>query len=856
MINRKGEKEPVKFDRIADRVKILMGSAYGGPLEGLTGRHVMELTQDVIGLVGVGMTTSQIDELVVSKACAYSATNSAFSALAARVQIDGLQKTARLAGRGTLLGVLEHLLADSSNRLDPQFVALVRRFSASIEKRIKYSRDFINVGFSASTLARSYLMRDAAGEIAELPQHMYMRVALAITCLPMRDLDDEGLAYLVQEAFDVYDLLSLKKISHASPTIFNSGTRGASATFDQLGRGAPSLASCYLMQVDDSMRSLLDVAADGGVMSKNGGGLGICLTRMRGRGEIIRSSGGLSKGVGGYLRLLNTLQSYADQGSTRRGAFAVYLEMWHADIEEFLIMPRASGPLAAQGANAPDIKYGLWVPDRFWLAAALEASGADPVTVPAARWYLFSPNTAPGLDEVFDERSVHHADGPGGTFSDRLDGYRAAGLSTGWVAPSRLLGLLAQTISQVGFPYVLNKDNVNRKSNLSHAQTITNSNLCAEITIPCRTRDEEPGAAEYAVCNLAALNLEAFVRDDLTAPGGAAFDFAGTIAAAGQLATNLDRVISYGGAPVPGCDRSNSKYRAIAIGVMGLADVFFRLGLPFDSPEALALDEAIHAAIYYGATRQSALLGAMQGSFPAFVGSPASRGLLGPDLWVAEGSLDADWEARICAATGGLLDSARWVDLRFMVATGLRNGYVTATMPTATSSNAVGVNECIEPVTTLNYTRKTSAGEFVLLNHHFERDMRARELWSPELRDALVESLGSVASFDGLGGRPLLSDELRRLYRTAREIDPLVLVAHSAARGPFISQSQSLNFYTNRIETKLLEKIWLAGWARGLGTGSYYIHSAPGSGTLAVGKTAAAPACPIGAGPDCTACSV
>lgn len=873
VVNRKGEREPVMFGKITDRIRNLMSAAYGLKLRRV---NRVGLEKEVIARFKSGMSTVEIDQLVVDVCRALSSRHPDYSSLAARFLISNLQK--RLTT--TFAEVYRHLSRNPQrSRIAPGFLQLVEMFADEIEARIDYRRDYRNVGFSAATLMRSYLLRDSeTGEIAELPQHMYMRVALAIQCLePSREDEPPGgvpirepglLAYRLEEAFKVYNRLSEKDVSHASPTVFNSGTI------------MPQMSSCFQAQVDDDLKHLYQVINDTAQMSKSAGGVSITVDRMRAENALIRSSGGKSSGVTKYIRVLDTSQCYANQGGNRPGAFVIYMSPHHDDIFGFLEMPLPKGARYEQRQDGRFLKYAMWMPDRFMITLieelqvrkrleAGESVDAD-VVARAGDWHLFSPDVAPGLESVFDERTIHHPDGPGGSYTDLYNRYVREKRYRRVVKASEIMKEVIRSIGMVGDPYVLYKDHINRQSNLATKELpVVSSNLCAEVTIPCRSRSGEPEKSLYSVCNLAAVNLSNFVVPDITAPNRVRYNFADLIDAAATLANNLDKIIDLNYSPAEPCTRSNQYFRAIGIGVMGLADVFVQFGYEFGSEEAMALDAAIHACIYYGALRQSSILAQTLGSFPAYRGSATAEGLLQPDLCVRDGFLAPGWEARIETATDGLLTPAMWAELRGMVDESrggcCRNGYVTANMPTATSSNAVGVNECFEPFTTHMYTRKTLAGEFTLLNPHLVQALEKLGLWSESVASLLERSAGSVSSWDGSDGTPNLPEGTRRLFRTAREIDQLKIVAHAASRNPFISQSQSMNSYWREIQTPRLLEFWITGWLSGLKTGSYYSYSAPAAGTQKIGaraqKASAEAAAPRTGGVcsldgDCQSCSV
>lgn len=876
VINRDGKREAVNLGKIEDKIKLLIN--YSG--EKLKGVKKIELTKEIISRFKSGMSTIEVDESIVQVCNSMSGKHPDYSTLAARFVISNLHRTIE----NSFVEVYKKLFSHPKSRLSVGFMSIVLEFGNEIEDRIDLSRDYLNSRFSVTTLMKSYLLRDPdTSQVYELPQHMYMRVAIAILCMRRsREGEPEGgmpieskelLRARLEQAFVVYNLLSTKKISHASPTIFNAGTI------------ITQYSSCFLTQMDDSLKSIYDIISASAAMSKVAGGVSIETGRVRCEGSLIKSSGGKSSGLSGMYQVLNQSQEYANQGGRRPGAFALYLPIHHADVFTHLEMGRPIGPRYESRKDARFLKYALMVPDLFWVTLMKEIemnelinSGQDvpPELDEAAYWYLFCPSDAPDLNEIYDEdMSLEVGDKRSGSFSKMYYQYIKDGKFKRRVRPLEIMEAITQTISITGNPYMIAKDNANRQSNLTIPATIEKndsgdyfiadtgraivcSNLCAEIIIPPHTRDGKPEEDLHSVCNLAAINLYQFIEKDITSPYGVRMDWGGIIEAAGVLTVNLDNIIDLNFSPTEGCKRSNEFFRAIGIGVMGLADVFMAFGIAYGDKFAMELDAAIHACIYYGAALQSSMLAksnktvtdehgntsvetVYDRSFPAFPGSPASKGILQPDMAVACGILPSDWEDTICRITDGVIASDDWADLRVQVAKGIRNGYLIAPMPTATSSNGVGVNECFEPYTTLLYLRYTIAGEFTLMCPHLKTYLK--DVWDENTSKLLVQSGGSVAEWDGSDpDLPCLSDETRRILRTAREIDQTDIILHAAARNPFISQSQSMNLYCKNVSMENITKWWLTGWKNGLKTLSYYVHSQAGSSDQSKFKKSKKPA--------------
>ena len=789
VIKRGGATEEVRFDAVTDRNADLCSEAYGRGLDHVHPR-LPELTLEVFRRFRSGMSTHELDLLTVAVCASHSTRHRDYSDLAARIIVSDLHKTTP----PSFVAAVRQL---AGGRLSEELVGISERAAALIDARLVSSRDYAFTYFGIQTMIRSYLLRKdgAASATVERPQHAYMRVALGV-CVAQPDrrgheAEEGAFRGRLARAFAVYDLLSTHRLTHASPTIFNAGTR------------RPQLSSCFLLRVDDDLETLLQVDKDAGLISKWAGGIGIGPTPMRAEGAPIRATGGVSSGLRRYVAKLNAGQLYVNQGGLRPGAYALYLEPWHADVFTFLEMGRFKGA----AVNAPDLKYALWVPDLFMEAVCAELE--DPA---AGDWHLFSPDRAPGLHEVFGDefRALHRRYVEEGRFERVV---KASAVAMEWF----------RTVAQRGNPYILFKDHINRKSNLSHVRCITHSNLCGEVIIPSWHDEGRPDEAEYGVCNLSALPLASFLLEgeDGKASG---VDWPGLAEAAAAALRNLDSIIDLNFYPVEACRRSNLRHRPVAIGIAGLADVFARLGLVYGSEAACRLDAAIHAVIYFAAMAASARLAETEGSFASYPGSPSERGELQPDMWVRCGHLALGWEEAVAETTGDLLRPADWATLRAACRAGLRNSYVTADMPTATSSQTTGQNEAFEPFTTNLYTRKTLAGDFTLLNPHLVRELEALDLWDEEMRLALLESGGSV---QGVERVPL---ELRRRFRTAREIDQRLLTRHAAARNPFLSQTQSLNYYFGAPIFSDALTVLVDGWKAGLTTGSYYIHTTPATG--------------------------
>jgi ribonucleoside-diphosphate reductase alpha chain len=577
---------------------------------------------------------------------------------------------------------------------------------------------------------------------------MWMRVALALW------------ADNLPRAFETYDLLSQKYFTHATPTLFNAGTP------------RQQLSSCFLLAMkDDSIDGIYDTLRDCARISKHAGGIGLHVHNVRARGSLIRGTNGTSNGLVPMLQNFNATARYVDQGGGKRnGSFAIYLEPWHADVEDFLKLKLNSGDVEAR---ARDLFYALWVPDLFM--RRVEEDG---------EWSLFCPAEAPGLADVW-----------GTAFDAKYTDYEARGLARKRVSARKLWFQILDTQMETGVPYLLYKDAANAKSNQQNLGTIKSSNLCTEII-------EYSAPDETAVCNLASLALPAFVSKHPSV--GRDYDYDGLRQAVRVIVRNLNRVIDINYYPTPETKRSNMRHRPIGLGVQGLADVFALLKLSWESPDAAKVNQLIFEHIYYAAADESASIAAAEGAYETFAGSPASQGKLQPDLW------------GVTPLTEKTLD---WATLRAKCAAGMRNSLLVAPMPTASTSQILGFNECFEPFTTNMYTRRVLAGEFTVVNKHLMKELMDLGVWSDAIKQAIVARNGSIQ------GIPSIPEEIQVRYKTTWELPQKVLIDMAADRGAFICQSQSLNLFMADPNYAKLTSMHFYAWKKGLKTGSYYLRT-------------------------------
>jgi len=759
---RDGTSEPISFDKVLSRVR----KAARGLLV-----NADALSQQVLTRIYDGVPTTQLDELTAANAASLGTVHPDWNTLAGRIAISNHHKNTD-ASFTTVIKTLANQTMDKTGEktsyIAPALLALVEEHGATIDAYIQHQRDYLLDYFGFKTLEKSYLLRDTKMRILERPQHMWMRVSLALWA---GHESPKALEY----AFQTYDLMSQKFMTHATPTLFNAGTP------------MQQLSSCYLLAMhEDSIAGIYKTLGDCAAISKYAGGIGLHVHNVRARGSLIRGTNGMSNGLVPMLRVFNNTARYVDQGGGRRnGSFAVYLEPWHADIEDFLKLKLNSG---AEEERARDLFYALWVSDLFM--ERVEADGD---------WSLFCPSEAPGLSDVW-----------GGEFVKLYTKYEAEGRARKTVKAQKLWFQILDTQMETGTPYLVYKDAANRKSNQQNLGTIKSSNLCSEII-------EFSNPQETAVCNLASIALPAFVKDGK-------FDFAELRRVAGVAIRNLNRVIDINYYPTPETKRSNMRHRPVGLGVQGLADVFAMLKLSWESDAALELNQLIFEHMYYAAVSMSCELAVEEGSYETFRAhanpysvpehsswgmndaSPAACGKLQPDLWGVTPITE----------TRGELD---WAALRVKAVAGMRNSLLIAPMPTASTSQILGYNECFEPFTSNLYTRRTLAGEFVVINKHLMKELLELGVWNDDMKQQIVARNGSVQDVPGI------PEEIQARYKTTWEMKQRVLIDMAAGRGAFICQSQSLNLFVADPNYGKLTSMHFYAWKRGLKTGCYYLRT-------------------------------
>ncbi|KAJ2502266.1 ribonucleotide-diphosphate reductase subunit rnr1 [Coemansia sp. RSA 1972] len=747
VVKRNGRSEKVQFDKITARINKL---SYGLDTNFVDSAAV---AQKVISGVYQGVTTVELDNLAAETAAYMTVQHPDYAILAARIAISNLQKETHDKFSDVIQELYEYI-NPKTNKHSPmvseQLLQLVQTHGDRINAALDYSNDFNYNYFGFKTLERSYLLR-INRRVVERPQHLLMRVSLGIHG---EDID---------AAIETYQLMSSKFFTHASPTLFNSGTP------------RPQLSSCFLIAMkDDSIEGIYDTLKVCAQISKNAGGIGLHVSNIRATGAYIAGTNGTSNGLVPMLRVFNNTARYVDQGGNKRpGAFAIYLEPWHADIFAFLDLRKNHGK---EEVRARDLFYALWIPDLFMKRV-----------IDGGQWSLFCPHEAPGMQEVW-----------GDEFEALYEKYEnTPGLPRQTIDAQKLWYAIMDAQIETGNPFMLYKDACNRKSNQQNLGTIKCSNLCTEIV-------EYSDPDEVAVCNLASIALPTFVKSPTE------YDFAKLHDVTKVITRNLNKIIDINFYPVPETRKSNMRHRPIGIGVQGLADAFLAMRMPFDSPEARELNHDIFETIYHAALEASCELAEQLGAYESYPGSPLSQGKLQPDLWNHVPSDRWDWDA-----------------LRARVAkSGARNSLLVAPMPTASTSQILGFNECFEPYTSNLYTRRVLAGEFQVVNPWLLRDLVEHSLWDENMRHKLIAANGSVQAL------PEIPDELKRLYKTVYEIKQKVVLDLAADRGAFIDQSQSLNIHMDGPNYQKLTSMHFYGWKKGLKTGMYYLRTKPATDAI------------------------
>ena len=777
---RDGNLEEMSFDKILNRIKKL-GQEVGIQI------NYSSLVMKVIDQLYDKIETAKIDELAAEQCASLSTQHPDYGILASRIVVSNHQKNTEATFSNIMKNLYE--FKDIHGTHKPLIAEYIWKFieqnEGKLDDMVDHSRDYLIDFFGFKTLERAYLFR-LNNKVVERVQHMWLRVAVGIHVNP----NGGSTSKIVELIRETYDLMSQKYFTHATPTLFNAGTP------------RPQLSSCYLIALeDDSIEGIFSTLKDCAHISKWAGGIGLHIHNLRSRGSHIVGTNGRSNGIVPMLRVFNNTARYVDQGGNRRnGSFAIYLEPWHPDVEDFLEMKKNHGD---EESKARDLFYALWISDLFM--ERVKENG---------KWSLFCPNECPGLSDVYGEK-----------FVDLYTTYENSGKARKTMNARDLWFKILDAQMETGTPYLLFKDAANKKSNQQNLGTIKSSNLCTEIL-------EYSDDKETAVCNLASIALPTFVNEKTRT-----FDYEKLHEVAKVVTNNLNKVIDVNFYPTPKTERSNMLHRPIGIGVQGLADAFILMDIPFHSEEAKEVNKLIFETIYHAALEKSneiaisikerylsqveltdhtvlyemkytnglkhGLKPSHLGAYQSFENSPVSKGILQFDMWDVQPTPGRyDWDA--------LKQS--------IVAHGLRNSLLLAPMPTASTSQILGFNECFEPFTSNLYSRRTLAGEFVVVNKYLMKELIDLGLWNEQIKNNIIANKGSVQQLS------MLSEHIKNKYKIVWEMPMKHLIDMSADRGAFICQSQSMNLWVEDPTYNTLTSMHFYSWKKGLKTGIYYLR--------------------------------
>jgi ribonucleoside-diphosphate reductase alpha subunit len=744
VVKRDGSKEDVSFDKVLNRIRIAA--------EGLEVNPTL-IAQRTLLRIYDGVKTSELDELAAQLSISLMTTNPDYGTLASRIAISNHHRNTSDKFSEVVQALTNQSMKKTGEKvsyLSSELVEIVEKHGKEIDERIDYNRDYYFDYFGFKTLEKlQYLLRDVSGKTVERPQHLLMRVSLAL----WGSVD-------LNRAFETYDLLSQKYFIHATPTNFNAGTK------------RQQLSSCFLIAMkEDSIVGIYDTLKDCAQISKNAGGIGLHIHNIRAKGSLIKGTNGISNGIVPMLRNFNDTARYVDQGGQKRnGSFAIYLEPWHADVEDFLKLKLNTG---SEEERCRDLFYALWIPDLFM--ERVEKN--EP-------WTLFCPSEAPGLADVY-----------GDEFKELYERYEREGRGRKQVDAQKLWFKVLDSQIETGTPYLLYKDAANKKSNQKNLGTIKSSNLCVEIV-------EYSAPDETAVCNLASIALPSYVDAK-----SKKFNYDKLREVVKVAIRNLNRVIDINYYPTPETKNSNMRHRPVGLGVQGLADVFAMLRLPWESDKAAEVNQRIFEHMYYAAVESSCEIAQVEGKYSTYEGSPISEGKLQYDMWGVTPLTELD----------GTLN---WDELKKNVADhGVRNSLLIAPMPTASTSQILGFNECFEPFTSNIYTRRTLAGEFIIVNKYLMKDLQKLDLWNENMKQQIIARNGSIQGIEEI------PESIQKLYRTSWEIKQKTLIDMAVSRGAFICQSQSLNLFVADPNYAKLTSMHFYAWKQGLKTGLYYLRT-------------------------------
>jgi ribonucleoside-diphosphate reductase alpha chain len=738
VVKRDEKKEAVKFDKITARI---IKMCYG--LDPLVSPE--SVAMKVIEGIYDGVSTSDLDNLAAEVAAAKTIDHPDYALLASRIAVSNLHKETKKTFSEVMSDLYYYIDPKTNQKaslLADDVYNIIQEHKETLDSSIIYDRDFRYDYFGFKTLTRSYLMK-LNGKIAERPQQMLMRVSLGI-----HKSDIAG-------AIKTYHLMSEGWFTHATPTLFNSGTP------------KPQMSSCFLLTMkEDSIEGIYETLKACAQISQSAGGIGLSIHNIRATGSYIKGTNGTSNGIVPMLRVFNDTARYVDQGGgKRKGSFAMYIEPWHADVFDFLDLKKNHGK---EEQRARDLFFALWIPDLFM--QRVKENG---------EWTLMCPHECPGLSDV------HSAE-----FVALYTKYEQEGKGRKTIKAQDLWFKILESQIETGTPYMLYKDAANSKSNQQNLGTIKSSNLCTEII-------EYTAPDEIAVCNLASLALPKYVTEEKT------FDHDKLFEVTYQATLNLNKIIDENFYPVEAAKNSNLRHRPIGLGVQGLADTYILMGFPFESDDAKKLNKEIFETIYYASMTASKDLSKELGPYSTYEGSPVSKGIFQPDMW-------------------GVTPSTRWewkVLKEEVLKYGVRNSLLLAPMPTASTAQILGNNECFEPYTSNIYTRRVLSGEFIIVNKHLLKDLVKAGLWNKDMRQKIMTANGSVQNIKEV------PQNLKALYKTAWEISQKAIIEQSADRGAYICQSQSLNIFMENANFGKLTSMHFYGWEKGLKTGMYYLRT-------------------------------
>ena len=756
VIKRNGKKEPVMLDKIVDRIT---QQTYGLDQKWIV---PFEVAQKVIEGITPDIKTSVLDQLAMETAASLTTKHPDYSTLAARLAITALHKETKKSFSETVSELYKYV--DPKTRkhspiVSKDFYDLVKRHADELDSAIVHSRDHNFDYFGFKTLEKSYLLK-MNGKVAERPQYMYMRTAIQVC------------GENIQDIIDTYNMLSEGYYTHATPTLFNSGTI------------RPQLSSCFLLDTEsDSIEGIFNTLKESAQISKNAGGIGISFSKVRAKGTYIAGTNGTSNGIIPFLKIYNETARAVDQGGgKRKGSIAIYMEPWHADIMDFLDLRKNQGK---DEIRARDLFLALWTNDLFMERVDLDED-----------WSLMCPHECPGLTETY-----------GKEFRDLYIGYENEGRYKKVVKARDVWNKVLESQIETGTPYILYKDSINEKSNQANIGLIRSSNLCAEIVeatgVTKAQKDVlankelleslglgsfygQESVNETAVCNLASIALPKFVNKNKTYNHKKLYDVAY------QATVNLNKVIDVNYYPSEGARFSNLLHRPIGLGVQGLADVFFLLGITYDSDEAKALNKEIFETIYYASIKASCDIAKVDGAYATYAGSPISEGKFQFDLWGAKPTDRWDW------------DKLREDVKKY----GVRNSLTTCIMPTASTASILGNEASCEAQTSNMYTRGVLSGTFILVNKYLVKELVKLGIWNDSLRRKIIAENGSVQNI------PEIPTNIKEIFKTVYEIKQKDVIDMAADRGAFIDQTQSMNIFMDSPNFAKLTSMHFYGWGR------------------------------------------